>query len=172
MASAGPPVVDATSVVDDGAIIGPGTRVWLFSHVRRGAVIGAHCMIADYCYIDTGASIGDYCRIQNHVSVYSGVTLDDHVLVGPGVRFTNDTFRLQWRHGEPAAPCDLGWTAVGAYTRIGAGAVILAGVKIGSDCTIGAGAIVLADVPDGSTVVGTWKRRSGWLPRLMRRWLE
>jgi len=126
-------------------------------------------MIGKNCYIDTGALVGDYTRVQNGVSVYRGIILADHVLVGPGVAFTNDPFTMEWPMEEDIAPWKLTPSFIGRYTRLGANCTILAGVKIGARCVVGAGAVVLADVPFNTTVVGTWK---GPLVHRIKRRLE
>lgn len=156
-------------MIDPGAIIGKGTRIWANAHVRTGAHIGRKAMVGEHCYIDTGAYVGDYTRIQNGVSVYRGVILADHVLVGPGVAFTNDPFDVEWPLGADQAPWRLAPSFVGRYTRLGANCTILAGAKIGPRCVIGAGAVVLTDVPPGTTVVGVWK---GPIRRRIRRRLQ
>lgn len=157
MARADESYVAPTAHLDDNQVLRRGTKIWHFTHVREGAILGEHCVIGDFCYIDKGAVLGSHCHIANHVSVYNGVMLSHHVLVGPGARFTNDTFRLPWDESDDTAPWDFQETRVGAYTRIGAGSIIRCGVKIGRHCVIAAGTIVLADVPDHSTVYGTWK---------------
>src|SRR5678809_1410142 len=84
-----PVEIHASAVVDESVRIGPGTRVWHFSHVMTGAQIGADCMVGQGCFIAGGAVLGDRVRLQNHVSVFDGVVLEDDVFCGPGVVFTN-----------------------------------------------------------------------------------
>src|SRR5687767_7028951 len=81
--------VHATSVIDDGAVIGDGTSIWHFCHVMSDAVIGLNCNLGQNTFVDNNVRIGDRVKIQNNVSIYNGVTLEDDVFVGPAVVFTN-----------------------------------------------------------------------------------
>ena len=82
--------VHETSVVDEGAIIGDGTKIWHFSHIQGGARIGKDCIFGQNVNVGGEAVIGDRCKIQNNVSVYEGVTIEDYVFCGPSCVFTND----------------------------------------------------------------------------------
>jgi UDP-3-O-[3-hydroxymyristoyl] glucosamine N-acyltransferase len=117
--------VHPTAVVEEGAQIGGGNRVWHFVHVRSGARIGERCVFGKSVFVDSGAVIGSGCHIQNSVSVYSGVYLEEDIFVGPAV-FTNDRFpraaRGDWK---------LLRTLVRRGASIGANATILSGVTIG-----------------------------------------
>ena len=84
-----PPFVHESSYVDDGAVVGPGTRIWHFCHVMGGARIGAGCNIGQNVFVASGVTIGDNVKIQNNVSVYTGVILEDDVFLGPSMVFTN-----------------------------------------------------------------------------------
>src|SRR5579863_5705938 len=83
-------IVHPTAVIEDGANIGTGTRIWHFVHVRAGASIGNRCTLGKDVFVDTGVTVGNECKIQNGVSIYSGVTIEDEVFIGPHVAFTND----------------------------------------------------------------------------------
>jgi len=150
--------VHPTAIVEDGAVVGPGTAIWHRGHVRDGARIGADCSLGFAVYVDTGVVVGDRCRIQNHVSVYQGVTLEDDVFVGPQATFTNDRF--------PRAAASE-WTVVPTRVRrgasIGANATIVCGVVIGAHAMVGAGAVVTADVPAHALVLGSPARLHGWV---------
>lgn len=155
--------VHATAVVEDGAVIGDGTRIWHHAHVRAGARIGRDCVIGKNVYVDAGAVIGDRCKVQNNVSVYSGVTLGDEVFVGPSAVFTND---LLPRAQNP------GWqvveTVVHHGASIGANATVVCGHVIGAWAMVAAGAVVTRDVADHQLVAGNPARHHGWVCRCGR----
>lgn len=141
-------MIHATAIVEEGAIIGTGTRIWHFVHIRSGATIGRDCVIGKDCYIDAGAMIGDGVHIQNGVSIYNGVTLEDHVFVGPHAVFTND------RYPRTGGVWTVTPTMVRVGASIGANATILCGIEIGEMAMVGAGSVVTADVPPGMLVCG------------------
>jgi UDP-2-acetamido-3-amino-2,3-dideoxy-glucuronate N-acetyltransferase len=152
--------IHPTAVVEAGAVIGAGTRVWHRSHVRAGARIGAGCTLGFSVYVDQGAVIGDRCKIQNHVSVYRGVLLEDDVFVGPAATFTNDRY--------PRAASEE-WVIVPTWVRrgasIGAHATIVCGVELGPWSMVAAGAVVTRDVPPHALVVGTPAHLRAWVCR-------
>ena len=147
-----------TAIVEEGAIIGEGTRIWHHAHVRSGSVIGVNCNIGKNCYIDTGAKIGNNVKIQNNVSVYHGVEIEDNVFVGPSAVFTNDyyprAFSEEW---------EIGKTIVKKCASIGANATIICGHNIEEYAMIGAGSVVTKDVPKHALVVGNPARQIGWV---------
>lgn len=154
------PLIHPTAVVERGATIGAGTRVWHFAHVMPGAKIGKQCVVGHACYIGN-VTIGDGCRIQNHVSVFDGVTLEDEVLLGPSCVFTNVKHpRAHVSRREEFAP-----TRVGRGATIGANATVVCGVTIGAYAFVGAGAAVAADVAPHALVVGVPARWIGWACR-------
>lgn len=150
--------VHPTAIVEGGALVGPGTRIWHRSHVRAESRIGAGCTIGFAVYVDTGVVIGDRCKIQNHVSVYRGVVLEDEVFVGPAVSFTNDLY--------PRAGSEE-WEVVPTHVRrgasLGANATVVCGVELGAWSMIGAGAVVTANVPPHGLMLGTPARVRGWV---------
>lgn len=150
--------VHPTAVVDDGAVIGPGTKLWHHVHVTAGARIGARCVVGQGGYVGA-VTIGDGCRIQNHVSLFDGVTLEDDVFLGPSCVFTNvRTPRAHVSRRGEFAP-----TRVGRGASIGANATIVCGVSIGAYAMVGAGAVVTRDVAAYALVVGVPARRRGWV---------
>ena len=150
----------ASAYVDDGAVVGAGTKVWHFCHVTGGARIGAGCVIGQNGYIGK-VTIGDGVRIQNNVSVYDGVTLEDHVFVGPSAVFTNVVNpRSEVSRKDEYAP-----TVVRRGASIGANATIVCGATIGEYAFIGAGAVVRGDVPAYALMLGVPARRRGWMCR-------
>jgi UDP-2-acetamido-3-amino-2,3-dideoxy-glucuronate N-acetyltransferase len=155
----GAATVHPTAEVEEGAVLGAGTRIWRFCHVQTGARIGAGCVLGQSCYVASGARIGDRCRIQNHVSLYDGVTLGDDVFVGPSAVFTNVR---RPRAAHPQKPA-YGETRVGSGATIGANATVVCGVRIGARAMVGAGAVVTRDVPDHAVAVGAPARITGWI---------
>lgn len=143
--------VHESSYVDDGVIIGEGTKVWYFCHIESGAHIGRNCQLGQNVYIGKNVRIGDGCKIQNNVSIYSGVELGDYVFCGPSCVFTND---LTPRAKFPKGPA--GWlaTRVGEGATIGANATIVCGNDIGAWSMVAAGAVVTKDVPPHTLVRG------------------
>lgn len=150
--------VHPTAVVDDGAIIGDGSRVWHFVHIMSGAEIGTDCAIGQGCYI-ANVKIGNGVRIQNNVSVYDSVTLEDDVFCGPSCVFTNVINpRSAVERKDEYKP-----TLVKKGASIGANATIICGVTIGEYAFIGAGAVVRQDVPSRAVMVGVPAKRIAWM---------
>lgn len=153
--------VHSSAIVDEGASIGEGTRVWHWVHVCSGARIGRDCVLGQGVYVGPRVVVGERVKIQNHVSVYEGVTLEDEVFCGPSVVFTNVT--------NPRARVDrraeFRETLVHRGASIGANATVLCGVRIGRYAMVGAGAVVTSDVADFELVVGTPARHFGWISR-------
>ena len=152
--------VHPTSVVDEGAVIGEGTKIWFFCHIQSGAVIGRKCSLGQNVNISNNVKIGDGCRIQNNVSVYEGVELEDDVFCGPSCVFTNDlTPRAKYPKGRAAYRK----TLVRRGASIGANATIVCGHTIGEWAMVAAGAVVTSDVPDHALVMGVPARLRGWV---------
>jgi UDP-2-acetamido-3-amino-2,3-dideoxy-glucuronate N-acetyltransferase len=165
-------VIHPTALVEAGAEIGSGTRIWHYSHIRTGARIGEDCILGHSVYVDSGAVIGSNVKLQNRVSVYRGVTLEDGVFVGPHATFTNDKYpRAITPDGAQVSEED--WAPVSTLVKVGAsvgaGAVVLPGLTIGCWALVGAGAIVVRDVPDHGIVLGNPARLVGWACRCGRR---
>ena len=152
--------IHPTAVVDEGAKLGQGTKVWHFSHVEGTAVIGANCSIGQNAYVGQRTVIGDGCKLQNNVSIYEGVTLGKGVFCGPSCVFTNDlTPRALYPKGhESFVP-----TIVEDEASIGANATIVCGHRIGRCAMIGAGAVVTSDVPPHALMLGVPARVSGFV---------
>jgi UDP-2-acetamido-3-amino-2,3-dideoxy-glucuronate N-acetyltransferase len=157
--------IHSSAIVDRGAVLGPGTRVWHFSHVCAGARIGADCSLGQNVFVGNDVLIGDRVKIQNNVSVYDAVTLEDEVFCGPSMVFTNVynpragvNRKSQYRH-----------TLVKRGASIGANATIVCGATIGSYAFIGAGAVVKGDVPDFALMAGVPARQIGWISRFGER---
>lgn len=153
--------VHPTAVVDEGAEIGAGTKIWHFSHVMKGAKIGEHCIFGQNVNVDGGTVIGNNVKVQNNVSIYTGVVIEDDVFLGPSCVLTNvSNPRSQvLRHSLYEK------TILKRGCSIGANATIVCGVHIGRYAFIGAGAVVTRDVPDYALMVGNPARQKGWMSR-------
>lgn len=151
--------VHPSAIVDEGAEIGRGSRVWHFVHVCAGARIGQGVSLGQGVFVGNAVSIGDRCKIQNNVSVYDNVVLEDGVFCGPSMVFTNvhNPRALVERKDEYRA------TLVRRGATLGANCTIVCGVTIGRFAFVGAGAVVVADVPDFALVVGVPARHIGWM---------
>ncbi len=152
------PFIHDLAVVDEGAQIGNGTRVWHFAHVRGSARIGSDCIIGKDVYVDADVVIGDRVKIQNGVSVYHGVTIEDDVFCGPHMTFTNDmyprAFSETWSFIK---------TLVKKGASIGAHATIVCDTTLGEYCMVGSGAVVTRNVPDHGLVIGNPARLIGFV---------
>ena len=151
-------VAHETAIVEDGAKIGAGTRIWHHAHIRSGAVIGHDCSLGKNVFVDGGAVIGDRVRIQNNVSVYTGITIEDDVMLGPSTVLTNDRFPRAHGFEWETTP-----TLVQRGATVGANATIVCGVTLGAWSMIGAGAVVTRDVAPNELVVGNPARHFGWV---------
>ena len=156
-----PYFVHPTAVVDEGAQIGGGTRIWHFSHIMPTARIGERCNLGQNVFVDNNTVIGNGVKIQNNVSVYNGVILEDYVFCGPSMVFTN----VINPRSEIERKSEFKQTLVRRGATIGANATIVCGVTIGRYALIGAGAVVTGDVPDYALMVGVPARQVGWISR-------
>lgn len=143
--------IDPTAIVEEGAEIGEGTKVWHWTHIMPNVKIGKNCTIGQNVFIQDGVEMGDNCKIQNNVSVYKGVILEDDVFVGPAAVFTN--VRKPRADTVIATSC-YAKTIIRRGTTIGANATIVCGVEIGENAMIGAGAVIAKNIPPNVTVVG------------------
>jgi UDP-2-acetamido-3-amino-2,3-dideoxy-glucuronate N-acetyltransferase len=153
--------VHPTAVVDDGVLIGAGTKIWHFAHILSGSKLGERCVVSQNVMIGPKVTIGNGCKIQNNVSIYEGVTLEDDVFCGPSMVFTNVLYpRAHVNRRDEFLP-----TLIRKGATIGANATIVCGTTIGQYAMVGAGAVVSRDVGDFALVVGAPARRIGWVSR-------
>jgi len=160
--------VHPTASVEEGASLGPGTRVWHHAQIRTRARIGARCIVGKGVFVDFDVSVGDDTKLQNYACLYHGVRLGRGVFVGPHAVFTND--RNPRATDAAFAPLREGDWIVGETTvddgaAIGANSTILPGLHIGHWSMVGAGAVVTRDVPDYALVAGSPARLIGWVCR-------
>jgi UDP-2-acetamido-3-amino-2,3-dideoxy-glucuronate N-acetyltransferase len=151
----------SSAIIDHGAQIGEGSRIWHWVHVCSGAKIGRGCSLGQNVFVGNRVVIGDNCKIQNNVSVYDGVTLENDVFCGPSMVFTN----VYNPRAEIRKMDQLRSTRVCRGATIGANATVVCGVTIGRYAFIGAGAVVTRDVPDHALVYGNPARSEGWMCR-------
>jgi UDP-2-acetamido-3-amino-2,3-dideoxy-glucuronate N-acetyltransferase len=148
-----------TAVVDEGASIGIGTKIWHFCHVSSRAIIGAGCSVGQNVYIANDVRIGNRCKIQNNVSVYDGVILEDDVFCGPSMVFTN----VYNPRAAIVRKDEYRTTVVKKGASLGANCTIVCGVTIGEYAFVGAGALVNRDVKPYALVIGVPARQIGWM---------
>lgn len=151
--------IHSSSVIDEGASIGSGTKIWHFSHLMPSCSIGENCIIGQNVFIDNNVAIGNGVKIQNNVSVYNGVIIEDDVFLGPAVVFTNVINPRSFIERKN----EFKKTLVKKGASIGANATILCGIEIGAYSLIGAGAVVIHNVSDFALVVGNPARQVGWV---------
>jgi UDP-2-acetamido-3-amino-2,3-dideoxy-glucuronate N-acetyltransferase len=157
----GSTTIHATAIVDKGAQLGEGCRVWHFVHISGGARIGRGCSFGQNVFVGNDVVIGNNVKVQNNVSIYDAVTLEDNVFCGPSMVFTNVynprsavNRKAEYRH-----------TLVRHGATLGANCTIVCGITVGAHAFVGAGALVQRDVPEFALVVGVPARQIGWMSR-------
>lgn len=155
------PQVHPTAIVDEGATIGAGTRIWHWVHVSAHAVIGAGCSLGQSVYVGNRVRIGNNVKIQNNVSVYDNVTLEDDVFCGPSMVFTN----VYNPRSAVSRKDEYRDTVVKRGATLGANSTIVCGVVVGEHAFVGAGCVINRDVPAFALMVGVPGRQVGWMSR-------
>ena len=155
-------MIHDSSVVDPGAEIGVGTKVWHFCHISASANVGSGCTLGQNVYVGERVVIGNRVKIQNNVSVYEGVMLEDDVFCGPSVVFAN----VSYPRSAVSQRAHFAKTRVGRGATLGANATILPGIDLGEFCLVAAGAVVTRDVPAFGLVRGVPAEAAGWVSRL------
>ena len=152
-------IVHETALIDPGAQIGAGSRIWHWVHVCSGADIGQNVSLGQNVFVGNKVSIGDNCKVQNNVSVYDNVTLEEGVFCGPSMVFTNvyNPRSLIERKTEYRN------TRVGRGATLGANCTIVCGVDIGEFAFVGAGAVITKDVKPYALMVGVPAVHIGWM---------
>ena len=153
--------VHPSAIVDDGAQLGDGCRVWHWVHISGGARIGAGCSFGQGVFVGNDVLIGHNVKIQNNVSVYDAVTLEDDVFCGPSMEFTN-VFNPR---AAVVRKAEYRRTLVKRGATLGANCTIVCGSTVGEHAFVGAGAVVSRDVPAYALVLGVPARQMGWMSR-------
>ena len=156
-----PAVIHPSAIVDEGAQLGDGTRVWHFAHVSAGARIGQRCSLGQGVFVANDVTIGHNVKIQNNVSVFDAVTLEDDVFCGPSMVFTN----VHNPRSAVVRKNEYRRTLVKRGATLGANCTLVCGCTVGEYAFVGAGAVVSRDVPAFALVVGVPARRIGWMSR-------
>jgi UDP-2-acetamido-3-amino-2,3-dideoxy-glucuronate N-acetyltransferase len=151
--------VHSTAIVDDGAQIGAGTRIWHWVHICGGARIGSACSFGQNVFVGNDVVIGNNVKVQNNVSVYDAVTLEDDVFCGPSTVFTN----VYNPRSGVIRKDEYRRTLIRRGATLGANSTIVCGVTVGEYAFVGAGAVVNNDVPDYALMVGVPARQVGWM---------
>jgi UDP-2-acetamido-3-amino-2,3-dideoxy-glucuronate N-acetyltransferase len=148
-----------TAVVDEGCTIGKGTKIWHFSHIMTGSQIGENCNIGQNVVVSPGVILGSNVKVQNNISIYTGVICEDDVFLGPSMVFTNviNPRSAIIRKDQYMK------TIVEKGASIGANSTIVCGNRIGAYSFVGAGAVVTKDVKPYALVVGNPARQTGWI---------
>lgn len=151
--------IHPTAVIDPGAFIGAGSKIWHFCHLMPNAIVGENCILGQNVFIDNNVVIGNGVKIQNNVSVYNGVVIEDDVFLGPSMVFTNVINPRSFIERKN----EFKKTVIHKGASIGANATILCGVEIGSYALIGAGTMIVENVFPYALMVGNPARQIGWV---------
>ncbi len=153
--------VHESSYVDDGAVVGRGTRVWHFCHISAGAEVGEGCSLGQNVVVMPHVRLGRNVKVQNNVSIYEGVVCEDDVFLGPSMVFTN----VMTPRSHVSRKAEYQTTLVGRGATIGANATVLCGLTLGEFAFVGAGSVVTRDIAPHALVAGVPARHIGWMCR-------
>jgi UDP-2-acetamido-3-amino-2,3-dideoxy-glucuronate N-acetyltransferase len=148
-----------TAIIDEGSVIGTGTKIWHYSHIMKDCIIGEHCNLGQNVVVSPGVRLGNNVKVQNNVSIYTGVICEDDVFLGPSMVFTN----VINPRSAIARKDQYKTTYVEQGATIGANATVICGIRIGKYSFIGAGAVVTKNVAPYELVIGNPARHSGWM---------
>lgn len=148
-----------TAVIDPGAQIGSGSKIWHFCHIMSSAQIGSACILGQNVFVGSQVVLGNNVKVQNNVSIYEGVRCEDDVFLGPSMVFTNVTNPRSFVNRK----AEFKLTLVEKGATIGANATILCGIRIGKYAFIGAGAVVTKDILPYALIIGTPGKQTGWM---------
>ena len=151
--------VHETAVIDEGAQIGSGTKIWHFAHIMPSSLIGEGCTIGQNCVIFPNSSLGNNVKVQNNISVYSGVECEDDVFLGPSMVFTN----IINPRSAVIRRDQFTKTIIRKGATIGANATIICGIEIGNYAFIGAGTVVTKEVTAYALIIGNPGKQVGWM---------
>ncbi len=153
--------IHETSVVDEGAKLGKGTKIWHFCHIMGTAEIGNNCILGQNVFVGNDVRLGNNIKVQNNISIYEGVTCEDDVFLGPSMVFTNVTNPRSAVNRKQ----EFKKTLVKKGVSIGANATIVCGTTLGEYCFIGAGSVVTKDIKPYALMVGVPAKQKGWVSR-------
>jgi len=148
-----------TAIIDEGCIIGDGTKVWHFSHIMPNCVIGKNCNIGQNVVVSPEVVLGNNVKVQNNVSIYTGVICEDDVFLGPSMVFTN----VINPRSAVVRKSEYKTTYVRKGASVGANATIVCGNELGEYCLIGAGAVITKPVKPYALMVGNPAKQIGWV---------
>lgn len=148
-----------TAIIDDGCVVGEGTKIWHFSHLMKGCRLGNNCNIGQNVVISPAVVLGNNVKVQNNVSIYTGVLCDDDVFLGPSAVFTN----ILNPRSEVNRKNEYLGTKLGKGVTIGANATILCGISLGKYAFVGAGTVVTKNVADYALIIGNPGKQVGWM---------
>lgn len=151
--------VHESAIIDKGAIIGAGTKIWHFSHIMGTATVGQNCNLGQNVFVGAQVTLGNNVKVQNNVSLYTGLICADDVFIGPSAVFTNVINPRSAVNRQNQYQT----TKIGKGATIGANATIICGHDIGKYAFIGAGAVVTKSIPDYALVVGNPAKQIGWI---------
>jgi UDP-2-acetamido-3-amino-2,3-dideoxy-glucuronate N-acetyltransferase len=154
-------IIHPTAIVDEGAEIGDGSRVWHWVHICGGARIGRACSFGQNVFVGNRVVIGNNCKIQNNVSVYDNVTLEDNVFCGPSMVFTN----VRNPRSAVSRKDEYRNTVVRHGATLGANVTIICGTTLGEYAFVAAGAVVNRDVKPYALMAGVPAKQIGWMSR-------